>query len=95
MTSLDAKFGDYWALVQGGRYSHKRIECCVNHLLNEGAYGAGQSSWGPAIYALAEGKSHANDLFESLNQFLNSRKEKGKAFVTQANNWGANVVIKD
>jgi beta-RFAP synthase len=95
MTNLDAKFGDYWTLVQGGRYSHKRIEDCVNHLLNEGAHGAGQSSWGPALYGLAEGKSHANDLLESLKEFLNGREEKGEAFVTQANNWGANVVIKD
>jgi beta-RFAP synthase len=95
MTSLDAKFGDYWALVQGGRYSNKRIEHCVNYLLNEGAYGAGQSSWGPALYALAEGKSHANDLLESLNTFFDSKEEKGRAFVTQANNRGANVVIKD
>lgn len=95
MTNLDAKFGDYWALVQGGRYSHKRIEECVNHLLNEGAHGAGQSSWGPALYGLAEGESHANDLLDRLNEFLNMGEGKGKAFVTQANNWGANIVIKD
>jgi beta-RFAP synthase len=95
MTKLDAMFGDYWALVQGGRYTHQRIEDSVNHLLNNGAYGAGQSSWGPALYGLAEGKKQAEELADSLNNFLNEGKEKGKTFVTDANNTGAQVRVME
>jgi beta-RFAP synthase len=95
MTSLDAIFGDYWMRVQGGRYSHKRIEECITHLLKSGAYGAGQSSWGPALYGLADGKAHATELAENLDLFLNKGKEIGEAFVTHANNLGAEICIKE
>ena len=70
ITDLDAKFGDYWLEIQGGRYSHKLIESGVNFLLKQGAFGAGQSSWGPAYYGLVENEKQANDLQISLNEHL-------------------------
>ncbi len=89
MTDLDFKFGEYWMKVQGGRYSHPVIEAGVTHLLKSGSYGAGQSSWGPAFYGLADGEKHARELTESLNEFLNSKGRRGTAFFTQADNKGA------
>jgi len=88
MTKLDTKFGSYWAKVQGGIYSHPRIEAGVNHLLGEGALGAGQSSWGPALYGLADGQAQAGRLAASLERFLNT-DGRGEAFVTAADNVGA------
>ena len=90
MTKLDTKFGSYWAKVQGGIYSHPRIEAAVNHLLAEGALGAGQSSWGPALYGLADGRAQARRLAASLERFLNTGG-RGEAFVTAADNVGAIV----
>jgi beta-ribofuranosylaminobenzene 5'-phosphate synthase len=89
MTDLDLKFGEYWMKVQGGRYSHPVIEAGVDHLLKSGSYGAGQSSWGPAFYGLADGEKHARELTESLNEFLNSQGRRGNAFFTEVDNKGA------
>jgi beta-ribofuranosylaminobenzene 5'-phosphate synthase len=91
MTRLDTMFGDYWKKIQGGTYSHPRIEDCVNYLLKLGAYGAGQSSWGPAIYGLAEGEDQAEEILEEMNGFLNLGRNRGTAFITSADNKGAQL----
>ena len=43
--------GDAFAAVQGGRF-HPRAGGLVEALLRAGAAGAGQSSWGPAVYGV-------------------------------------------
>jgi beta-ribofuranosylaminobenzene 5'-phosphate synthase len=91
MTHLDTIFGDYWQKIQGGTYTHPRIEECVNHLLENGAYGAGQSSWGPALYGLTDGEHQANQLLDEMNGFLNEDGNSGSAFITPADNHGARI----
>jgi beta-RFAP synthase len=91
MTKLDTMFGDYWERIQGGTYTHPRIEECVNYLLEAGAYGAGQSSWGPALYGLADGQKQANKLSDEMNRFLNTDGNTGSAFVTSVDNTGAKI----
>jgi beta-ribofuranosylaminobenzene 5'-phosphate synthase len=91
MTKLDTIFGDYWATMQGGTYSHPRIEECVNYMLQNGAYGAGQSSWGPALYGLVEGNSQARELADEMDQFLNEGQNTGAVFITGADNKGAQI----
>lgn len=91
MTKLDTMFGDYFATMQGGTYSHPRIGECVNHLLAQGAYGAGQSSWGPALYGLAKGDIQARKLADEMNWFLNEGSNKGTVFITAADNKGAQI----
>ena len=93
MTKLDTMFGDYWKKIQGGTYSHPRIEECVKHLLEKGAYGAGQSSWGPALYGLVDGRSQANNMLDEMNSFLNEGKERGSALITSADNVGAQTFL--
>jgi beta-ribofuranosylaminobenzene 5'-phosphate synthase len=92
MTAMDSMFGDYWVEVQGGRYGHPRIEEGVNHLLAEGAYGAGQSSWGPAYYGLAESESHAEELIGSLQAMLDETGG-GDAFFSRPDNRGAEIRV--
>ena len=91
MTKLDTIFGGYWAKMQGGTYSHPRIESCVNHLLQKGAYGAGQSSWGPALYGLVDGKAQARELADEMDQFINQGENSGSVFITGADNKGAQI----
>jgi len=93
MTSIDYKFGEYWLKVQGGRYSHPLIEAGVGFLLNSGAYGGGQSSWGPVFYGLVEGERKAQLVRDKLNEFLNSAGRRGSAFYTRPNNEGAKIRI--
>jgi beta-ribofuranosylaminobenzene 5'-phosphate synthase len=92
MTAMDSMFGDYWVEIQGGRYGHPRIEEGVNHLLAEGAYGAGQSSWGPAYYGLAESTSQAVELTESLQDMLD-KTGGGDAFYSRPDNSGARIKV--
>jgi beta-ribofuranosylaminobenzene 5'-phosphate synthase len=89
ITELDFKFGEYWIKVQGGLFSHPTIGKGIEYLLESGAYGAGQSSWGPVFYGLVEGTKQAKDLSEGLSDFL----ENGYAFYTEANNGGASIEI--
>ncbi len=92
MTAMDSMFGDYWVKIQGGRYGHPRIEEGVNHLLAEGAYGAGQSSWGPAYYGLAESESHAVRLRDGLQAMLDETGG-GDAFYSRPDNKGAQIRV--
>ena len=91
MTKLDTMFGDYWGKVQGGTYFHPRIEECVNKLLDEGTFGAGQSSWGPALYGLADGMKQANNLQSIMEEYLNIGDNSGSVFITSADNAGAEI----
>ncbi len=94
MTALDDTFGEYWLKIQGGRYSHPAIEAGVNHLREAGAYGVGQSSWGPAFYGLVKGEKMASELTSDLSEFLSSGGRRGEAFYTHANNHGAEIKVE-
>ena len=52
LTAVDRKTGAYFSDVQGGIYSGGETNAAVDALLSAGACGAGQSSWGPAVYGL-------------------------------------------
>jgi len=93
MTGIDFKFGEFWEDVQGGRFSHPLIEAGVNFLLENGAYGVGQSSWGPAFYGLVEGEDQAKEVAGKLEAFLNSGGRSGEAFYAGPDNKGAVVTI--
>jgi len=49
---FQALVGEMFHSVQGGRYAHPVVAELIERLLSEGAAGAGQSSWGPALYGL-------------------------------------------
>lgn len=87
LTDLDFKTGDYWSSIQGGRFSDPVVEEGVDFMLDQGAYGAGQSSWGPAFYGLVEGEKGAIDLEKALDDFL-AEKIGGTTFYTKPNNSG-------
>jgi beta-RFAP synthase len=48
---LQVKVGEAFAPVQGGIYSSSRSEAIVDALGRLGLLGAGQTSWGPTLYA--------------------------------------------
>jgi beta-ribofuranosylaminobenzene 5'-phosphate synthase len=55
-----------------------------------GAYGVGQSSWGPAVYGLTQSKTEAEKLRAKVEAFLKDRNG-GQVFVANANNRGATI----
>jgi beta-ribofuranosylaminobenzene 5'-phosphate synthase len=59
--------GDYFAAIQGGsRFSSPDVAAALATLEDEGAYGIGQSSWGPTGFAFAPSAEEANRLVESI-----------------------------
>jgi len=90
LTGIQCMVGDCFAPVQGGRYSTPLLERLVGFLLEKGAAGAGQSSWGPTVYGLIEGKAQAQKLARDARAFLESAGG-GVAFCAQPQNRGARI----
>ena len=61
LTRVQELVGDAFATVQGGRF-HPRAGALVEALLDHGAAGAGQSSWGPAVYGIAGSEEAGREL---------------------------------
>lgn len=48
---IQARLGDHFAPVQGGRFTSPRVAAVLERLAAGGARGVGQSSWGPSGFA--------------------------------------------
>ena len=58
-----------------------------------GAYGVGQSSWGPTSYGLVKGKRQAKSVQSSLQTLLDERVG-GQVFIVKADNKGAQIRVR-
>lgn len=58
--------GEAFAAIQGGPYANARVDELVQHLSELGVKGVGQSSWGPAVFAMAEDAERARWLVRKL-----------------------------
>jgi beta-ribofuranosylaminobenzene 5'-phosphate synthase len=56
LTEIQRLVGESFASAQGGTY-HPRAAALVAALLGGGAAGAGQTSWGPAVYGVVGGEA--------------------------------------
>jgi beta-ribofuranosylaminobenzene 5'-phosphate synthase len=65
LTRIQQLVGDAFADVQGGRF-HPRAGALVEALLRDGAAGAGQSSWGPAVYGIVDSEAAGRELAERM-----------------------------
>jgi beta-ribofuranosylaminobenzene 5'-phosphate synthase len=90
LTQIQAVIGGYFAGVQGGTFSSSAATEAINFMKTCGAYGVGQSSWGPAVYGLAQGEAQAKKLQAEVEAFLQDRAG-GQVFVANANNRGAAI----
>ena len=60
---LQARLGDYFAAAQGGRrFTSPDVAAVLAALDREGAFGIGQSSWGPTGFAFAAAPEEADRL---------------------------------
>ena len=90
LTEIQSIVGDYFASVQGARFSSSPADDCIKHMLKNGAQGAGQSSWGPTVYGLVHGEAEAKKISVSTKSFL-QESVGGQVFFTTANNKGAYI----
>ncbi len=73
---------------------HPIVKACIEYALEEGAFGAGQSSFGPTVFALVKGQKQAIELSKAMNAFLRT-KNKGTVLYTNARNEGARIFVKN
>jgi beta-ribofuranosylaminobenzene 5'-phosphate synthase len=83
LTRVQQLVGDEFASMQGGRF-HPRAGALVEALLRGGAAGAGQSSWGPAVYGVVGSEAAGRDLARRM-------EDLGAVDVVAFDNRGARV----
>jgi beta-ribofuranosylaminobenzene 5'-phosphate synthase len=66
LTRVQQLVGDAFATVQGGRF-HPRAGALVEALLRQGAAGAGQTSWGPAVYGVVGSEATGRELARRMH----------------------------
>jgi beta-RFAP synthase len=87
---FNRRAGEAFRQVQGGIYAHARSAEVVAFVRRQGIRGTGQSSWGPAVFAIVEDPARADDLSRRVRQqFALSAAE---VLATAASNRGAVVL---
>ena len=80
--------GEPFVHDQGGPYAGAEVACVIDELMEMGAVGVGQSSWGPTVFAFCESEREAEKLAARARGRFSSATE---VTVTAANNTGARV----
>ncbi|MGZ4851058.1 MAG: beta-ribofuranosylaminobenzene 5'-phosphate synthase family protein [Candidatus Bathyarchaeia archaeon] len=94
LTKIQIITGNHFAQAQGGTYSSPAAADCIQFMKKAGAYGVGQSSWGPALYAVVK-QEEAKAVLSKVKAYLREGVG-GQAFIAKANNKGATIrVIED
>ncbi|HEW93235.1 MAG TPA: GHMP kinase [Thermoprotei archaeon] len=91
ITRFEVEVGKMFSYVQGGIYRSPIIQKGIEFLLSNGAYGSGQSSWGPAFYGITD-KDNYQKIADKLKSFLKSYGG-GDIIVSSPNNEGAKALI--
>jgi beta-RFAP synthase len=86
---FNARVGDVFSLVQGGRYSHPLGNSVISFLRENRVRGVGQSSWGPTLFALIRDEREADYWRRRVREQFSLGGDE--VLVTQARNSGASV----
>jgi beta-ribofuranosylaminobenzene 5'-phosphate synthase len=87
LTRIQQLVGDAFAPVQGGRF-HPQAGALVDALLRGGAAGAGQSSWGPAVYGVVGSEAAGRELERRMEDLVGG---EGSVQLVAFDNRGARV----
>jgi beta-ribofuranosylaminobenzene 5'-phosphate synthase len=87
LTHVQQLVGDSFADVQGGRF-HPRAGALVEALLRFGAAGAGQSSWGPAVYGVVGSDAAGREVARRMEDAIGG---EGTVDLVTFDNRGARV----
>jgi beta-ribofuranosylaminobenzene 5'-phosphate synthase len=94
LVAIDEKTGLYFSDAQGGTYSAPEVNEIIRAMLDAGAFGAGQSSWGPAAYALVD-KTCVRRVAREMRAFLGARGLGGSVFVGPSRKVGARLAVQE
>ena len=87
---FNRRVGEAFRRVQGGTYSHGQTADAVAFVRQQDVRGVGQSSWGPAVFAMVEDSERA----EALRRRIRDRfaLEQPEVLITTASNQGAKIL---
>jgi len=86
---FNRRVGEIFAPIQGGIYAHPRSAEIIHWLRRHGVPGVGQSSWGPAVFAIVD-PDQGKRLLPAIQREL--RLAAAEVRLTRAMNRGATVV---
>jgi beta-ribofuranosylaminobenzene 5'-phosphate synthase len=90
LTEIQAIVGGHFAAAQGGSpWASPAVGRLVEALRDLGAYGIGQSSWGPTGFAFAHSEESANRLYDSSIEL--ARAEGLEILIAAGRNRGASI----
>lgn len=92
VTETQRLVGDSFASAQGGRYANPVCGNIIARMLDKGAAGVGQSSWGPAVYGLVQGQGAAERMENDVRVFVD-QNGGGQTFWVRADNHGARIEV--
>jgi beta-RFAP synthase len=92
LTKIQVIIGNQFAQAQGGTYSSPACADCIEFMKQNGAHGVGQSSWGPALYAVVK-QEDAKMVLAKVKAYLRGGVG-GEAFIAKANNKGASLKVE-
>ena len=94
ISEIQMLVGDHFAPLQGGRYCSQAVAQVLSCMLDQGATGMGQSSWGPTGFALFANETQA---YQALKQARDnwSHEPRLSFRVCRARNQGAEVMRED
>lgn len=68
ITEIQQQVGDHFANAQGGRFCSDLVAKILPHLLEHGATGIGQSSWGPTGFAIFANETQAHKALKQVRE---------------------------
>jgi beta-RFAP synthase len=89
LQEFNQRSGEVFVPIQGGPYANSHVAELISSLRNLGVPGVGQSSWGPAIFALAADEAQAAWLAQQIPARHPIPPEA--VFITSADNKGAQI----
>ncbi len=93
MSEIDMQTGLFFQQAQGGAYREDAREM-IAQLMGAGAYGVGQSSWGPCLYVLVD-DANEEAVARAAEKHLEDMGRTGRVFVTRARNEGAEILVEN
>jgi len=93
LTEIQELMGRYFSPYQGGVFLDEAAEELRDFLISSGAYGVGQSSWGPTLYALTT-VGRCRELKEAVRAFLGETGLRYEVLVAEPRNEGAKLTLR-
>jgi beta-ribofuranosylaminobenzene 5'-phosphate synthase len=96
VAAIQAHIGGHFAPAQGGLFTSKRVEALARRLVEAGAAGMGQSSWGPTGFVFAPSEAEAQRLVAAAAiapaEGIDVRIVRGRNFGARISAAGLNLV---